>query len=317
LQSIVSLSELIDEEIRNETLKTFVFVDPRSEDWPSWKRWDTLMTNAEPEDDHPIFEYLNNKIIKPIKSDPQNLPSPKSETVSVLFFGPPGTSKTTLVHAIADGLGWPIVMLSPGDFIEKGLEYIEAQARTVFDRLQKLRRAVVLFDECDELFRNRRPSNESEQMRNITAFVTASMLPKLQDLHDRGRVVFCICTNKFDTLDPAIKRGGRIDHIIAVGPPQRRYRQRTVEGEFRSISDSLGKTVAIAELVNNTDGFVRREILRTCEVVLSNVVDWMDTTAVTNTVSEAVNRIRQSLMITPDEYRDFQEEQRQFSHPVI
>ncbi len=38
LQSIVSLSELVDEERRNETLKTFVFRDPRAEDWPSWQR---------------------------------------------------------------------------------------------------------------------------------------------------------------------------------------------------------------------------------------------------------------------------------------
>lgn len=312
LQSIVSLSELRDEKICNETLKTFVFIDPRSEDWPSWKRWDTLRKDAEPEDDYPILEYLDKTIVEAIKNDPRKLPSSKAETVSVLLFGPPGTSKTTLVHGLAHGLGWPIVMLSPGDFIEKGLEFIEAQAGKVFDRLQKLHRVVVLFDECDELFRDRQPSNATEPMRNITAFVTASMLPKLQDLHDRGRVVFCICTNKFETLDPAIKRGGRIDHVLAVGPPQTIYRERIIT-EVLGASPA-GKKVAIKELVVGTDGFVRREVQRACEMVLSSGVDWNDERAVTDSVSKAVRRIEEALTIPAKEYAEFREAKQKYSH---
>lgn len=315
LQSMVSLNEVIEEKICNETLKTFITLDPRNQDWPSWKRWNNLIATAEPEDDDRILEYLNEKIVKPIKSDPRRLPSSKQETVSILLFGPPGTSKTTLVHGMADGLGWPIVMLSPGDFIEKGLEFIEAQARQVFDRLQKLHRVVVLFDECDELFRDRQPSNATEPMRNITAFVTASMLPKLQDLHDRGRVLFCICTNKFRTLDPAVKRGGRVDHVIAVGPPQKDARERIIKETLNEVTKP--KDVAVAQLVMGTDGFVRREIIRTCEVVLSNVADWTATDKVDDVVTNAVERVRQSRMITDDEYEEFRKDKQQFSHPVI
>ena len=316
LQSIISLRELIDEEIRGEVLKTFVSLDPHSEDWPSWKRWKTLKEDAEPEDEHPIYEYLKTRIVEPITNDPQNLPSPKNETVSVLFFGPPGTSKTTLAHALADALDWPIVMLSPGDFIKKGLEYIEAQAFAVFDRLQKLRRVVVLFDECDELFRNRETEPGTGQMRTITAFVTASMLPKLQDLHDRGQVVFCICTNKFDELDSAIKRPGRIDHIIGVPPPQRRYRERIVREQLDKIAGKE-KELAIGELVNNTDRFVRREIQRACEIVLASRPDWDDQAKVRHVISEAVGRVGESLTINADEYTRFKVLRKDFSQPVI
>ncbi len=196
-------------------------------------------------------------------------------------------------------------MLSPGDFIEKGLEYIEAQARLVFDRLQKLYRVVVLFDECDELFRDRQPSNESEPIRNITAFVTASMLPKLQELHDRGQVVFCICTNKFEHLDPAMRRTGRIDHIIPVGPPQKAYRHRIVTDQLRSISYSDLKEAAIEQLVDNTEGCVRREIQRTCQMVLSCGEIWTDGAKVAHAVSEAANRTKQSLTIPPEDYERF------------
>jgi hypothetical protein len=312
LQSVISLSELIDERICNQTLKTFEFLDPRSKDWPSWKRWDKLRERAGPEDEHPVFETLNNQIINKIKNDPRKLPSSTAETVSALFFGPPGTSKTTLVHALADGLGWPIVMLSPGDFIEKGLEYIEAQTREVFARLHKLHRVVVLFDECDELFRNREPTELTDQVRSITAFVTASMLPKLQDLHDRGRVVFCICTNKFETLDPAMKRKGRIDHIIPVGPPQKTYRQKIVSEKLEALDSKLKEPLdiqlreaVIAQLTHDTDGFVRGEIQRTCKVLLSSEVDWTDGAAIIGAASKAADKIQESITIPREDYEKF------------
>jgi hypothetical protein len=312
LQSIVSFNELRDEKICNETLRTFVFLDPRSDDWPSWKRWDKLKEDSEPEDDNPILKYLDKNIVEPIKNNPRKLPSSKDRTVSVLLFGPPGTSKTTVVHGLAYGLGWPIVTLSPGDFIGKGLEFIEAEAGKIFERLHKLHRVVVLFDECDELFRDRQPSNATEPMRNITAFVTASMLPKIQDLHDRGRVVFCICTNKFETLDPAIKRGGRIDHVLAVGPPQTIYRERIITETLGTVPD--GKKVAIKELAVSTDGFVRREVQRACEMVLYSEVDWNDEDAITDSVSKAVRRIGESLTIPAIEYKEFREAKQRYSH---
>ena len=80
---------------------------------------------------------------------------------------------------MADGLGWPVLLLSPGNFIEEGLEFIEAQARSVFDHLLQLSRAVVVFDECDELFRDRAPIKSTEQMRGITAFVTRKHAPEI------------------------------------------------------------------------------------------------------------------------------------------
>jgi hypothetical protein len=318
LQSIVSLNELIDEVRCNQTLKTFVVLDPTSEEWPSWKRWTSLRDKEEPDDEYPIFDYLATNIVEPILRNTQKLPSVDEETVSALFFGPPGTSKTTLAHALADALVWPIVLLSPGDFIEKGLEGIEAQARQVFSRLQKLRRAVVLFDECDELFRIREPEAGSEQQRNITAFVTACMLPKLQDLHDRGRVLFCICTNKFGSLDPAIQRGGRVDHVIGVPPPQAAYRKRIIERQFDSIADGDAKRAVIQTLVDNTERFTRLEIQRASQIILAKKVDWAtaNVPGLIKMVDEMAKKMEKSLTITGREYKDFEEAKSKFSHPV-
>ena len=156
LQFTTSLSNLVERINGLTALETFKSaIYPTDESWPRWLRWEKYRKIYEPDTECPILEYIQNNIIEVVKDSPRQLPSSEKRSVSALLFGPPGTQKTSIVKAIADGLGWPIVSLSPGDFIEKGLEYIEPQASEVFGRLHQLCRVVVLFDECDELFRKR------------------------------------------------------------------------------------------------------------------------------------------------------------------
>jgi len=258
LHSGIEFQRLVSAWESMSTLEQFIHARPTDESWPRWLRWRTYMEDGEVDHSAPVLGYLNEHIVEPINSSAARLPSSSAGTVSALLFGPPGTSKTTIVKAMADGLGWPVVQLNPGVFIERGLELIEAQARGVFEDLHRLRRCVVLFDECDELFRERQPAQSTEQVRSITAFVTASMLPKLQDLHDLGHVVFVICTNNFDSLDSAVKRRGRIDHILGVGPPDELARRKIVEGVLdRSIAR---EAPGVSRLYEDTDRFTRGEL---------------------------------------------------------
>lgn len=258
---------------------------------------------------------------RPDKSGPAESPFSLSKSMSALLFGPPGTAKTTIAKAVADGLSWPVVLLSPGVFIERGLEYIEAQARLVFTDLMNLSRAVVVFDECDELFRTREPTPGLEQTRSITAFVTASMLPKLQDLHDRGKIVFFICTNNFDTMDPAVKRGGRIDHLIAVGPPDEIARQKILSGlvaELRTRSNwnnPILIAAAINELAKGSERFNRSELSRAVHNLQEMAMP--DTEQKARAVAlNVIERLTPSLTISASEYTDFLTEKKQYSHAV-
>ena len=231
-------------------------------DWPEWLQWDEYVKKSEPEQDVGILRFLDKMIVAPRKKEPLKS---RSDPVVVLLFGPPGTTKTTIARSVANGLKWPLVTLSPGDFIEGGLENIEAQATEVFERLHKLSQAVVIFDECDELFRARSPKPDVEAIRGIAAFMTASMLPKLQDLHDRGRIVIFICTNFIRSIDPAMRRIGRIDHIVAVGWPDADQRRRTIETALGmdQIKGSRRRHVkdAVTELVKGSDRLIRGELV--------------------------------------------------------
>jgi hypothetical protein len=323
LESVVRLSAFAREFNRRSILSTFTTTSPSSRDWPGWLRWETFKDSGEVDHSHPVLGYLERKLIRPILSAPDRLPTLNPRSVSVLLFGPPGTSKTTIVRGVADALNWPVVVLSPGNFIQRGLEYIEAEARSVFGRLMQLSRAIVIFDECDELFRDRNPRAESEQMRGITAFVTASMLPKLQDLHDRGRVIFFICTNNFHAMDPAVKRGGRIDHIIGVGPPDKDSRAKIVESSLLALSrhkawvEPRFFSAALDEVVAVSERFTRSELDRTVEALstLARKAKWRTEKGARDAARNLVEQRQSGLTITVQEYDDFKKERTMYSHP--
>jgi len=240
----------------------------------------------------------------------------------VLLFGPPGTAKTTIAKGIADGLSWPVVSLSPGDFIVDGLEHIETHAKSVFSRLMQLSRAVVIFDECDELFRERIPNARLEQARGITAFITASMLPKLQELHDRGRVLFFICTNHFESLDAAMKRGGRVDHVIAVGPPDERARRELLMSmvldlrrDTRPCVTQPYEAVAISTLAKCTKRFTRPELNLAAGQLVRRT--WNSEERAKKAAEEVARRIKPSLVIRASVYNTFLAQRKEFSHAIV
>ena len=137
-----------------------------------------------------------------------------SEARSAVLFGPPGTSKTTLVGSLAAALGWDFLEIHASDFLSEGLDSVPAQADSIFRKLMELDHCVVLFDEIDELIRLRKESPDP-----FGRFLTTSMLPKLAKLWDQRRVLFFVATNDIEAADPAIKRSQRFDAAIFVPPP--------------------------------------------------------------------------------------------------
>jgi SpoVK/Ycf46/Vps4 family AAA+-type ATPase len=95
--------------------------------------------------------------------------------------------------------------------------------------------------------------------------MTASMLPKLQDLHDRGRIVLFVCTNFLSSIDPAMRRVGRIDHLIGVPPPDDEQRLSIIRRELKLERVPSNQrnllTEAAEEMARNSGDFIRGELV--------------------------------------------------------
>jgi hypothetical protein len=168
---------------------------------------------------HSLRDFLWEKFVKPLSDEADGIVDgrkfDKETPRSAIFFGPPGTSKTELSKKIAEFLGWPLLVIDPSLLLRKGMDGIQAEANTIFRMLEETERVVVLFDEFDELVRER-GSSDSEPFSRL---LTTAMLPKLANTHKRRSLVFIIATNHVGEFDLAIRRRGRFDRVVQIMPP--------------------------------------------------------------------------------------------------
>lgn len=140
-----------------------------------------------------------------------------------LLYGPPGTSKTTLVEGLAQEMQWDLVKLSPSDFVVESLDRIEYRARKIFKDLMNLDNCIVLMDELDALLKDRVSLSQTSP-GSIMEFVAPALLPKIQELRqytlERNMAVFFV-TNYYEKIDRALSRSGRIDNHLVILPYSR------------------------------------------------------------------------------------------------
>jgi len=157
---------------------------------------------------------------------------------SFVFHGPPGSSKTILANALGREMWQPrddgdvkLIRITPADFTRQGSDRLDAEARFIFKLLSHTRRVTVLFDEIDDLLRERITPGDATFFK----LVVPAMLNRLQDLRDvapQQEICFILGTNFIDRIDPALIRRGRVDATIAVPYPDAFSRVAIFEKAF-------------------------------------------------------------------------------------
>jgi len=139
-----------------------------------------------------------------------------------LLYGPPGTGKTSLVSALAQRFGMSIYAVNLNEFNDRGL------IKAINDVPQN---SVILFEDIDCMSsgKTRSGSGEWTSQNEVTRCedrdpalermnVTLSgLLNVLDGFSAPENVLFVMTTNRFEVLDRALLRPGRIDYRLYMG----------------------------------------------------------------------------------------------------
>jgi cell division protease FtsH len=154
----------------------------------------------------------------------------------ILLYGPPGTGKTYSVKKLADFLGWKVFDIDVGSV---GSPYIHQTSRLIkefFDTAAESAPSIVLMEEIDALTGSRSGSMHDHKIEEI-----AQLLRLIETASTQGVLVIGT-TNRFESMDEAIVRRGRFDHVIELGFPS------TIE--IQSAVENLLKNKPVAENLN-------------------------------------------------------------------
>lgn len=127
-----------------------------------------------------------------------------------LLYGPPGGGKSSLVHAVATELGWPLYSASLNALTTSALAELAVSVRG---------RSVLLLEDVDsDLTEDREVRREAGRGDGASSRASFSdVLNALDGVNaGEGRLLF-LTTNHPDRLDPALTRPGRADVHIELG----------------------------------------------------------------------------------------------------
>ncbi|UVE49530.1 AAA family ATPase [Haloferax larsenii] len=170
----------------------------------------------------------------------------------VLLHGPPGTGKTLIAKAVANEVNATFITVSGPEVLSKYKGESEEKLREVFQAAREESPSIIFFDEIDSIASKRDDGGDLESR------VVGQLLSLMDGLDARGDVIVIGATNRVDSLDPALRRGGRFDREIEIGVPNETGRREILDVHTRRMP--LADDVDVDRLASRTHGFVGADL---------------------------------------------------------
>ena len=171
----------------------------------------------------------------------------------VLLYGPPGTGKTLLAKAVAGETNAHFISLSGPEIMGKYYGESEERIREIFKQAEENSPSIVFIDEIDSIAPKR-----DEVSGEVEKRIVSQLLTLMDGMKSRGKVVVIAATNRPDSIDPALRRPGRLDREIEIGIPDDEGRHEILSIHTRGMP--IEEKVDLKQISKITHGFVGADL---------------------------------------------------------
>jgi SpoVK/Ycf46/Vps4 family AAA+-type ATPase len=185
----------------------------------------------------------------------------------LLLYGPPGCGKTFIARATAGELGARFMAVGISDVMDMWLGESERKLHALFETARRNAPCVLFFDEIDALGRKR-----NLQRVSASHNVVNQLLNEMDSVGANNDGVFILgATNHLWDVDTALRRPGRFDRVIFVGPPEAEARKAILEFHMRG---RVAEGVDLAALAGkSTDGFSGADLAHLCDTAAEHAME--------------------------------------------
>ena len=176
----------------------------------------------------------------------------------VLLQGPPGTGKTLLAKAVANEADANFLSIDGPEIMSKYYGESEKQLREKFEEAREGEPSIIFIDEIDAIAPKRGEAGGEVERR-----VVATLLSEMDGLEGRENVIVIAATNRAESIDPALRRGGRFDREIEIGVPNQEGRKEILQIHTRNMP--LEDDVDLDEISDLTHGYVGADLEALCK----------------------------------------------------
>lgn len=160
-----------------------------------------------------LEKFINENIIDIVVHQEQYKRMGISFPGATILYGPPGCGKTYAIDRLSEYLGWKRFDIDSSSIASSYIHDTSKKIAEVFNAAIKASPSIIVIDEMEAFLSNRNAAGVSgtHHIEEVAEF-----LRRIPEATAKGVLIFAM-TNMIDSIDPAILRRGRFDHIIEVG----------------------------------------------------------------------------------------------------